>query len=73
MNLGGMIKGITVTIPIEAIQRAIAGTFAGGGTLAIKMGAKYALAGEWWRISAITERGVNLEPMNPMLKITEAK
>jgi hypothetical protein len=68
-----MIKGITLTIPIEAIQRAFAGVFGRGGTLTLKMGAKYALAGAWWRISGITAKGVNLEPVDPTLKITEAK
>jgi len=73
MNLNGLIRGIKVTIPIEAIQRAFAGAFGRGGTLALKTGAKYALAGEWWRISGITAKGVNLEPVDPTLKITEAK
>ena len=73
MNLNGLIRGIKVTIPIESIQRAICGAFSGGGGVTLRMGAKYALAGAWWRISGIMDKGVNLEPVDPTLKITEAK
>lgn len=71
MGLKDFVSGIKLTVPIETLQKAIAGTFKGAGVVEIKRGAKYALAGEWWRVAGITERSLMLEPIDPATKVKE--
>lgn len=71
MGLGKFLTGIKLTIPLETIQKAIAGTFEGAGIVRIKKGAKYALAGEWWIVAGIDEKGIRLEPLELKTKIVE--
>ena len=73
MRLMGLISGIRLTIPVETPQRALAGAFRGPGRVRLRVGGKYALAGEWWAIKAIDEKGIRLEPVDLLLKITEEK
>lgn len=71
MGLKDFLAGIKITVPIETIQKAIAGTFQGPGIVRVKKGAKYALAGEWWRVAGITEKALTLEPLDASTRIVE--
>jgi len=65
------LAGIKLTIPIETIQKAFAGAFQGPDMVCIKMGAKYALAGEWWSVAGIDEKGIRLEPLEARTRVVE--
>lgn len=73
MGLRNLISGIRLTIPVEMIQKAIAGAFRGPDTIVVRKGAKYALAGEWWIVAGIDEKGIRLEPLEMTAKVVEER
>lgn len=73
MSLRKLIAGFRITVPIEAIQKALAGTFAASDEVQLRKGARYALAGEWWIITAIDPKGIRLEPMEQSTKVKEIR
>ena len=73
MGLKDFITGIRLTIPVETVAKALAGTFKGSGEVKLRLGAKYALAGEWWIVAGIDSKGIRLEPQELTTKVVEVK
>lgn len=73
MGLKGLFTGIRLTVPVEMIAKAVAGAFHGPDEVKLRLGAKYALAGAWWRVAGIDEVSIRLVPLEKKTKVVEVK